>query len=96
MDVKLYKLGTQAPAPLFITRDDTVIVRGENLTISEVVRVARYNAKVLLTDDANVRRRAEASHDYILDSAKAGKAIYGVTTGFGGLANTVISPEETA
>jgi phenylalanine ammonia-lyase len=96
MDVKLFKLDTRAPAPLFRTADDTVILRGENLTIIEVVRVARYHAKVLLTDDENVRRRAEASHDYIVGAAKAGKAIYGVTTGFGGMANTVISAEETA
>jgi phenylalanine ammonia-lyase len=96
MDVKLFKIDTHAFEPLFRTADDTVIIRGENLTINEVVRVARYNAKVLLSDDENVRQRVEASHNYIVDAAKTGKAIYGVTTGFGGMANTVISPEETA
>jgi phenylalanine ammonia-lyase len=96
MDLKLFKIDTHASEPLFKMANDTVVVRGDNLTINEVVRVARYKAKVLLTDDENVRQRVEASHNYIVNAAKAGKAIYGVTTGFGGMANTAISPKETA
>ncbi len=96
VDAILNELNVALAAPIFKTANDTVTIRGENLTINEVVRVARYDAKVKLTDAPDIIKRLEASHDYIVEAAKMGKSIYGVTTGFGGMANTVISPEETA
>ena len=66
-------------SPHSTTQDDTVIVGGKTLTIDEVVRVARYGAKVCLTSDEEIRRRVAASHDYIVRAAEAGKPIYGVT-----------------
>jgi phenylalanine ammonia-lyase len=74
----------------------SVILKGRGLTISDVVRVARFGAKVKLTDDDKILQRVEKAHDYIVKAAQTGKAIYGVTTGFGGMANTVISPEDAA
>jgi len=76
--------------------DDVVIIGGKTLTIDEVIRVARHRAKVRLTDDEDVWRRVEASCDYISEAVKAGKPIYGVTSGFGGMAHVVISPEEAS
>ncbi len=84
--------------------DDPVIIRGDRLTIEDVVRVARRNARVELTSEEDVLRRVEASSAYIISATEACrpvegripptcKPIYGVTTGFGGMANVFISPE---
>ena len=74
--------------------DAAVILRGNNLTIEDVVRVARFGARVKLTDDENILKRVKAAHNYILNAVQTGKTIYGVTTGFGGMAHTMISPDE--
>ncbi len=94
---------TQLLDPSFISdtpqaeeADDVVIIGGKTLTIAEVIRVARHRAKVRLTDDEDIWRRVEASCDYISEAVKAGKPIYGVTSGFGGMAHVVISPEEAS
>jgi phenylalanine ammonia-lyase len=71
-----------------------VVLRGSGLTIQEVVRAARLGAKVELTAESDVQRRVEASHDYIVQAVESGRAVYGVTTGFGGMAHTPISPAD--
>ena len=71
--------------------DVTIILRGRDLTIEDVVQVARFGAQVKLTDNQRILQRVEVAHDYIVKAAQSGKAIYGVTTGFGGMANTMIS-----
>ncbi|MGZ8538306.1 MAG: histidine ammonia-lyase, partial [Flavisolibacter sp.] len=43
-----------------------------------------------------VKQRIHASQQYIQQMVEAGKSVYGVTTGFGILANTKISEEDTA
>ena len=96
MDARINELSVDLTEPIFKATDDLVTIRGKNLTINEVVRVARYGATVKLTNAPEIRKRLEDSHDYIVEAARRGKSIYGVTTGFGGMANTVISPEETA
>ena len=73
-----------------------IILRGHDLTIDAVVRVARYGAHVKLTDDPAILKRVKAAHDYIVKAAGADKVIYGVTTGFGAMANTKISAQEAA
>jgi len=73
-----------------------VILRGTDLTVEEVVRVARFGAPVTITGDQGILDRVAASHDYIVAAADSGKAVYGVTTGFGGMADTVISAQDAA
>lgn len=73
-----------------------VVIRGKELSISQVVRVARYGAKVRLTGDENILKRVQASCDYITDAVEQSKPIYGVTSGFGGMAHVIISREEAA
>jgi len=75
---------------------ELVIINGENLTIDEVIRVSYYGAPVRLTDENDILERIEASCNYIADAVEAGKPIYGVTTGFGGMSNVVISGEDAA
>jgi phenylalanine ammonia-lyase len=83
-----------------------VVIRGDSLTIDDVVRAARYRARIELTDDGEVLGRVEASHAYIINATEACrpqagttstsplcKPIYGVTTGFGGMATLFIPPE---
>jgi phenylalanine ammonia-lyase len=77
-------------------KNDSVILKGSDLTIEQVVRIARFGAKVELTSDEKILRRIDAAHDYIIEAVRAGKAIYGVTTGFGGMAHTLISPDDAA
>ena len=76
--------------------DGTVTLSGRDLTIDEVVQVARFGAAVKLTDDHEILARVEAAHEYIAAAVKSAKSIYGVTTGFGGMAHKIISPEHAA
>jgi phenylalanine ammonia-lyase len=79
-----------------VENDAAVVLRGQGLTIEEVVRVAYHGAKVRLTDDEQLLRRVEASCDYISEAVQNGKPVYGVTSGFGGMANVVISREQAS
>lgn len=78
------------------TKNAPVVLKGKDLTINEVVRVARYSSKVQLTANEDIVQRVHLAHDYIVNAAQAGKPIYGVTTGFGGMAHTPISPEDAS
>ena len=71
-----------------------VTVGNRRLSIEEVARVARCGTKVRLNDENDIAERVQASCDYIANAVESGKPIYGVTTGFGGMANTEIAPEE--
>ena len=73
--------------------DDTVILGGRELSIDDVVRVARNDAKVRISNDVRIRQRIRDSHNYVMRLVQAGERIYGVTTGFGGMSNTVIPPD---
>jgi len=74
--------------------DHMVVVCGQGLTIAEVIGVARSGTEVRLTDSAEVLSRVRASCDYMTDALDHGDLIYGVTSGFGGMANVLISREE--
>jgi len=73
---------------------DQAIAIGDNpLNIDQVVRVARYGAKVLLTEQEEVLQQVQASCDWVAEAVASGQPIYGVTSGFGGMTNVVISPD---
>lgn len=74
----------------------TVIVCGEGLTLEDIWRVARHQAPVKLCDEPEVLARLEASVNFVMQAARDGKPMYGITTGFGGMANTIISSEDAA
>lgn len=82
-------------SPLFGNLDKTVLVGNRNLTINEVVSVARHGTLVRLSDHPDVLQTVQASCDYIHNAVESGNPIYGVTSGFGGMANVVI-PRECA
>ena len=72
-----------------------ITISGSDLSIADIAAVAR-GAPVRLADDADTNARIEASRAYIQDAVDAGRAIYGVTTLFGGMADQYIPPELAA
>lgn len=70
------------------------IILGPKLTINEFVSVVRDSALVEFSDE--YCKRVEKSRKLIESWATEGRIIYGVTTGFGALSTTVISPEQAA
>jgi histidine ammonia-lyase len=70
-----------------------VPIDGETLTIEDVVKVARENAKVVIPE--KVKEKVKKSREVLEKLVKEKQIIYGVNTGFGALSNKTILPEET-
>ncbi|KAF7782686.1 hypothetical protein Agabi119p4_2062 [Agaricus bisporus var. burnettii] len=66
----------------------SVVVDGQNLSIAAVTAAARYNAPVALDKSPSIRDRMDASRQVISNKVDLGMSVYGVSTGFGGSANT--------
>jgi histidine ammonia-lyase len=64
----------------------TVTVTGDALTLDDLVAVARGQARAALGPD--VAERMERSRRVVADAVEQDKVMYGVTTGFGALADT--------
>jgi len=81
------------PADLPLTKAadfSDVTISGEGLTITGLAAVARHGASVSVSDAEPVTRRVEASASFIRWGTSTGEPIYGVNTGFGGMANVAI------
>ncbi|KIM40278.1 hypothetical protein M413DRAFT_446453 [Hebeloma cylindrosporum] len=65
-----------------------VVVDGQNLSIAAVTAAARYHASVALDESPALRAKIAKSRKVIVDKVDAGLSIYGVSTGFGGSADT--------
>jgi phenylalanine ammonia-lyase len=76
--------------------DEIVVIGDAPLTLNDVVNVARHGKQVNLTIQEEILQRVEESCDYIADAVKSGTPIYGVTSGFGGMAHIAIAPEQAA
>ncbi|MFZ4718299.1 MAG: histidine ammonia-lyase [Ilumatobacteraceae bacterium] len=77
-----------------IAEQPVVELKGRGLTVGDVVAVARGGAPVALGQQA---RAAMARSAALVDGYVASDSpVYGVTTGFGSLASTVIPAERTA
>ncbi len=70
-----------------------VTVRGEGLSLRDIVRVARERLSVRVSDDRAVLRRVADSKAAVDRAVDRGGAIYGVTTLFGGMANVSLPKE---
>ncbi len=66
---------------------------GEDLTIEDVVAVARNGRAVSSISEA-VRHRLKSGRAWVAEAVDSGAVIYGVTTGFGSLASTSILPAQ--
>ncbi len=71
-----------------------VILSGEGLTIEEVTAAARYARPVSLTRDGAILARVDGSASFIEWAVRTGEPIYGVNTGFGGMANVMIAESD--
>jgi histidine ammonia-lyase len=66
----------------------------DKLTVQSAVSLAQDYFHGVLSDD--VKEKINESLQHVREMVNAGKTVYGVTTGFGILANTKISEEDTA
>ncbi len=71
-----------------------ISINGTDLTIEQVIAVARRNEPVCLSDEA--RRHVLAARDYVDEKLANRAIIYGLTTGFGKFSDTFVPEEETA
>ncbi|KAI0343722.1 phenylalanine ammonia-lyase [Trametopsis cervina] len=65
-----------------------VVIDGQSLSIPAVTATARYSADVTLDESPEVRARVLESRKVIVGKVGAEKSVYGVSTGFGGSADT--------
>jgi histidine ammonia-lyase len=70
------------------------VLTGADLTIADVEAVARHGQAAAL--DIHARQRMEEASAVIARLVEAGEVVYGVTTGFGDLATTVIPSADAA
>jgi histidine ammonia-lyase len=77
-----------------VVRRDELLLTGRDLDVADVVAVAREGRRVAV--DAGARDRMHASRSVIERLVADGAVAYGVTTGFGDLANVRIDPDQTA
>ncbi|KAF8343592.1 L-Aspartase-like protein [Amanita rubescens] len=66
----------------------SIVVDGYNLSIAAVTAASRYHASVSLDKSAEVTDRLDKSRKVVTDKIDGGISIYGVSTGFGGSADT--------
>ena len=70
----------------------SVILNSSGLTMDEVVRVARHGEKLTISQEALDKMALTRAH---IESLAAGQTpVYGISTGFGALANQHIAPED--
>lgn len=69
-----------------------VVITGNDLTLEQLVAVARYDAKI--TIDADAAERIKASRAIVDKIVNSGAVVYGITTGFGSLCRVHISKED--
>lgn len=71
-----------------------VILTGNNLTIEDVIAVARNNAEVVIPE--KVKQQVQANWDAIAQMLDEGQIMYGLNTGIGGFGNVIINKEKAA
>ncbi|MEO6709465.1 MAG: aromatic amino acid lyase, partial [Planctomycetota bacterium] len=76
------------------SRSKIIGVGERNLTIEDVVQLARGEARIELPTDSAWRRRIEAGFAVIERRVEQGTVVYGVNTGYGDLASVRIPPSD--
>lgn len=70
----------------------TVILNGYDLTIEDCIAVARFGAKVELSEEA--KPKMQRSRDFIEKVIDEGKVVYGINTGFGKFSDVAINRDQ--
>lgn len=65
-----------------------VVVDGQTLSIAAITAASRFGAKVILDESDHVKDRVAASRNVMANKVSSNTSVYGVTTGFGGSADT--------
>ncbi|KAJ3528839.1 hypothetical protein NMY22_g9249 [Coprinellus aureogranulatus] len=65
-----------------------VVIDGHTLTTAAVVAAARHYAPVRLDESDHIKERVAKSRKVIADKVESGASVYGLSTGFGGSADT--------
>ncbi|KAK7463520.1 Protein pal1 [Stygiomarasmius scandens] len=80
----------QSHKQLDLYRDgkEAVKVDGQTLSIAAVTATARYNAAVELDGSPHIKDRVAKSRAVISQKVESGASVYGLSTGFGGSADT--------
>ncbi len=73
-----------------------VSITGQPLDVAEFSQVASGLGHVLLDVDESLRQRMSAAVAAVKSAVAEGRPIYGITTGFGGMANEAVSPDAAA
>ncbi|KAJ5652801.1 L-Aspartase-like protein [Penicillium longicatenatum] len=67
---------------------NAVVVSGNQLTLADVVAVARYGTAVFIDKSPELREGVDKSVNFLRQCVEQGEILYGINTGFGGSANT--------
>ena len=65
-----------------------VTISGDNLSLAELISVATHRTPAQPSSDKEVIKRIDASVEFLEQELQAGKPVYGISTGFGGSADT--------
>ncbi|MCG3254695.1 MAG: histidine ammonia-lyase [Candidatus Heimdallarchaeota archaeon] len=71
---------------------EIVVLDGDSLTIDSLLEVTRFEKKVKISKEGT--RKIKEARKIIEAKLEKNETIYGVSTGFGKLSNTIISPSE--
>jgi len=71
---------------------EAVVLDGQSLTIQDLIDITRSGKSVVLSEEG--KKRIQKARSIIEEKLANNEVIYGVSTGFGKLADEVISPEE--
>ncbi|MGH7837418.1 MAG: aromatic amino acid lyase, partial [Candidatus Binataceae bacterium] len=74
--------------------DRTVVLDGARLSLEDLEAIAFGRAAVVVSEEA--RARVIAARACVAGALERGEAVYGVTTGFGRMANVAIAPADSA
>lgn len=69
-----------------------IVIDGNSLKLQDVINVSKNYEQVKL--DPKAEKKIKSSRDFVDKAVKENKIIYGVTTGFGELANKSITPDK--
>jgi phenylalanine ammonia-lyase len=89
---------------MIVTRDfastadaaEPLMISGSGLTIEDLVGVSLNGVRVALPTDAAALRRIQASCDWVEAAVAERRAVYGVTTPFGAMADMIIDSAQAA
>ncbi len=71
----------------------TIAIGASPLSIEDVVALALGEARPAIDEDPALRARIEGSVRFVREALAEGRAVYGITTGFGASAEFAVSPE---